>query len=379
MRILVLSCNTGGGHNSAAAAMKEYFDSIGVFCEVKDALAFESQKKSDFISSGHVFIYKHTPRLFGSAYRFMEEHPTKPDDISVIYEIFKKGATPLYEYIAENCFDTVICTHVWACMILKEVRKKYETSFRSYVIATDYTCAPGTEELDADLFFLPHVQMIPEYLSSGLPHEKLVPAGIPVKRAFYEKLPSNEAKRLLGLPTDKRVVLMMCGSMGCGPLRELGTEIAKALPQESMLVVICGSNEKLLEKFEKMTNYENLLVVGFTKQIALYMDAADIILTKPGGLSSTEAATKRVPTIFIDAVPGCETRNIEFFTRNGLSITAETVEKLTALVLELLADQGKRAAIKEKMAEFFPEYTAKTIGEKILSEARLKEIVNERS
>lgn len=368
MRVLILSCNTGGGHNSAASAIKEYFESVGVSCEIKDALAFDSQTKSDFISWGHVFIYRRIPRLFGASYKFIENHPPKPGTSSVIYDIVRKDAESLHDFLRETGYDIIVSTHIFASMILTEVRKKYLTNFKTYFIATDYTCSPGVDEIDAEAFFIPHKALISEFTGNGLPENKIVSSGIPVRRSFYEHVDAASAKRELDLPTDKRVILMMCGSMGCGPLRELAFTLAEGIPRDSVLVVICGNNEKLYEKFKKFCDVPNVHIVGFTRKVHLYMDAASVILTKPGGLSSTEAATKGLPMVLIDAVPGCESKNMEFFVQNGFAVTDETIEGLTAKVNLLLDDEEKAKKMSLALRESFSEYAAEKIGRYILSE-----------
>lgn len=370
MRILILSCNTGGGHNSAAAAVKEYLESVGVSCEIKDALAFESEMKSDFISWGHVFIYKNIPRLFGASYKFIENHPPKPGSQSMIYEIVKKGAENLHDFLLETGYDIIISTHIFASMILTEIRKKYPIKFKTYFIATDYTCSPGVDEIDADAYFIPHKALISEFTGCGLPAEKIIPTGIPVRHVFYHHVERQEACKELGFPSKNRMVLMMCGSMGCGPLRELAFELSQNLPEDSELAVICGSNEKLYEKFRKAQAFSNLHVVGFTKKISLYMDAASLILTKPGGLSSTEAATKGLPMIFIDAVPGCESKNMDFFVQNGFASTADTIEGLVSLVRTYLDSGDKTQSMMQALRQNFSEYAAQKIGEYVLAEVK---------
>ncbi|MEE1160471.1 MAG: hypothetical protein U0K70_00245, partial [Acutalibacteraceae bacterium] len=102
MRLLILSCNTGEGHNSAARAIKGYLETKNIPCEIRDALAFWSPEKSKIISKGHVFIYRKMPKLFGVSYRFEENHPPKEGDESFIYELVIKGCDSLEEYLSEN-------------------------------------------------------------------------------------------------------------------------------------------------------------------------------------------------------------------------------------------------------------------------------------
>ena len=109
MRVLILSANTGGGHNSVASALSEYFEKVGVTAETADTLKFISEKASDFISWGHSYVYRKLPRLFGLGYRFEERHSPR-----FIYEQCAKGADALASYLEENKYDAIVCVQLVA-------------------------------------------------------------------------------------------------------------------------------------------------------------------------------------------------------------------------------------------------------------------------
>ena len=368
MKILILSCNTGGGHNSAAAAIKEYFDSREVFCEIQDALAFDSKLKSELISKANTLLYKKTPKLFGASYHYLEDHPSKSGHQSLIYTVMKRGTEKLYEYLSENHFDAVICTHVFAGMMMTELKKRYDVSIRSYFVATDYASYPGIEEVKVDAYFIAHKYLVSDYVRYGVPEEKVIPTGIPIKRAFYKALPREKARGFLGLPSEKKIVLLMGGSLGCGPIYKFGKQLLNNMPEDTKLVVICGSNEKLVKKFEKLSSDENLRVVGFTNKMNIYMDACDIVITKPGGLSSTESSTKLLPMVLMGDAIGCETRNLDFFLDNDFAVSANTLDGLTTEVINLLSDDEKMRNIKELLHESFSVYSAGMIGDHVIAD-----------
>jgi len=369
MKILILSCNTGGGHNSAAAALKEYFDSKEIFCEIQDALAFDSRLKSDIISKGDILLYKKAPKLFGFGYRFAENHPSKPGYDSFLYTVMKSGTAKLYEYLCENHFQVVLCTHVFAGMMMTEIKRRYWLNLRFYFVATDYASYPGIEEVRADAFFVAHKNLIPDYTAYGIPEHLVIPVGIPIKRAFYKSLTKERAKEILNLPQDKRVVLLMCGSIGCGPVHKLGMKILKKLPEDAVLAVICGSNLKLFKKFEKHNASENLHVVGYTNKMNIYMDACDIVVTKPGGLSSTESATKLLPMVLMGEPVACEVRNMEFFLKNGFAVTGDTLEGLADETVALLTDDEKTSSMSDILKESFSVYSAGVICDYVITAA----------
>lgn len=330
MRVLILSANTGGGHNSTALALAEQFEEMNVVCEIADALSMISEKASSFISWGHSYVYRKMPRLFGTAYRFEEKHPPRK-----IYDYFAKGSVALQEKLLSECFDAVICVHVFAGMMMAEVRCRFGNQIPNYFVATDYTCSPGVASLNADAFFIPHRMLFGEFIRAMIPADKLYATGIPVRNEFYETLDKVEARRQLGLREDGKVVLLGCGSIGCGKLDRHALELANRLPDDATLVVLCGKNEELANDLSRFAS-DTFVVVGYTKDVPLYMSAADVYLTKPGGLMTTESIIKRLPMVFIDAVPGCETRNFDFLsscevaegTKNWKQAISKTVRML---------------------------------------------------
>ncbi|MBR4762313.1 MAG: glycosyl transferase [Clostridia bacterium] len=362
MKVLILSCNTGQGHNSAAKAIKDYFEENGVKCDIKDALLYRSPAFSKFIGAGHVFFYRNLPTLFGVGYKFEENHPPKGNRTSLMYDVVIRGCNALAKDLESSDYSAVVCTHVFAAMMMTRLRKNGVTDIPTYLVATDYTCHPGTGETDVDKYFIPHADLSGEYLTAGIKEDRLFPTGIPVNPTFYGRREATLAKKELNLPADKRIVLIMSGSMGCGPIKQFVKLLPGTLPRDSHLVVICGSNKKLYKSIKKLAA-PNVTAVGYTDKVSLYMDAASVILTKPGGLSSTESAAKHLPMLFIDAVPGCETRNFDFFISRGFADSAPGIKPLAALVCEYLADLEKTNKMEERLSEVFCEPSAKAIFE----------------
>ena len=118
MRVLILSCNTGEGHNSCSAAIQECFEAQGVHCEVTDALRFISKGASALFAKAHVAMYRHFPALFRHSYRFLENHPGVFQKKSPIHRFFSVGTRRLVDHILAGGFNVVICTHVFSAMIL---------------------------------------------------------------------------------------------------------------------------------------------------------------------------------------------------------------------------------------------------------------------
>ena len=327
MKFLILTCNTGGGHHATAAAISEYFTAQGQECVTLDCLDFLSPAKAKLISEGHVLLYRRAPKLFGIGYRFEENHMPK-----LILAQCESCADEFYEAVQKVGCDAVINVHVFSALIMSAAKRLYVLELPGYFVATDYTCSPGVGCSDQDVYFIPHKELTEEFVACGVPADRIVPTGIPVRPVFYETNPREAARRTLELPLTGKLVLLTC-----------------------------GSNEKLKKDLEKDRLSGRVQIVGFTREMDLYMDAADLILTKAGGLSTTEALMKRLPIVYVDAVPGCETRNLEFMVRHGFAQTADAPEDLSMLVCTLLHDPDRLAQQRSAIAEAFPDRAVEAI------------------
>ena len=362
MKVLILSCNTGEGHNSAGKAIKYYFEQNGDECHMVDTLAFWSEKMSKLIASGHVFIYTRTPKMFDIVYNgaeiFAKKETSKHD--SVLFKLFARGAKNLYDYIIAGGFERIVCFHPFASQMLTKVLRDHpELQIPTYLVATDYTCSPGAGESKMDVYIIPHPTVADEFIKRGVPRAKIVPIGIPINNA-YTSLPDKKTARvMLELPENDKIVLLMCGSMGCGPIEKIAESIAGEMGGDATLVIVCGRNERLYNELVHLSEKnKKVRVLGFTDKMPVYMSAADLFVTKPGGLSSTEAACVHLPMVMIDAVAGCETYNLNFFANNGFALTSENVEGIVTKTLGLLFDSESLERMRSKLAENFSADTA---------------------
>ncbi len=346
----------------------EVLEARGVECRLRDVLACLSPRFSDFICNWHVFLYRHGPGIFDTAYRAMDHSLSEPDETTPLYELLALGVDKLYEILQKDQYDAVICVHVFSGMMMTELRRKKNVQIPCFFVDTDYSCAPFTEQCGMDGYFIPYAALIPEFVSRGLPKEKLIPSGIPVRQQFYSQSDKIQARRKLGLPENGFVVLLMCGSMGCGPMRKLAKGLTDQIPASGMLVTICGRNEKLRKSLEDISD-ERLRLLGFCSQMSEYMDAADLIVTKPGGLSSTEAANKHLPMVFINAIGGCEEKNFELFLKEGFAIGSKDPDEVLKLVADLRDHPEKLSRMRSCLEQAFDKNAAQMIVDTVMRAA----------
>lgn len=367
MRILMLSANTGEGHNSSAKALMEVLQSRGVECQLQDCLAYLSPNFSKFICDWHVRIYQYGGKIFDKGYRFLE-NTANPENFNPIYELISLGAGKLRDTIMEEDFDGVVCVHPFAGTMITEVRRSWGMEIPTCLVATDYTCSPTVEQCDLDTFFVPAAEICREFELAGIPREKQMVTGIPVRQGFYEKADRQQARTTLQLPQESLVVLVMCGSMGCGPIERIAEETLSQMPEDSVMVAVCGRNEKLRESMERIRD-PRLRVTGFIHNFTTYLDSADLIITKPGGLSSTEAANKHVPMVFINTVGGCESRNFDHFVKKGYAVGSSEPEEVIRIAIRMVWDTASREKMRKTLTEAFCTNTGVVMADHIISAA----------
>ncbi|MBE6768891.1 MAG: glycosyltransferase [Ruminococcaceae bacterium] len=352
MRVLLLSCNTGEGHNSCAKAIKEYFEAQGDRCTIRDGLAFVSDKFARFISWGHSCMYRHLPWLFKWGYGCAEKHPTVFQKGSPAYRFLARGTERLYHYLHEEDYDAIICTHVFTALMLTAVLHTHTLRATTFFVCTDYTCSPGAKESELNLYFIPDATLSAEFDSPNIPRDKQIPCGIPIRQIFYTACDAQTAKKAVGVSPAHRHLLLMCGSMGCGPIKKLLRLLSAQLPSDWELSVVCGNNKKLEKQLAATyREHSNIHIHGYVENMALMMESADLYLTKPGGISVTEAAMKQLPMVLIDAVAGCEEYNRLYYVRCGGAETAGGAKELAALCLQLMQREDHRLRIQKHLAE----------------------------
>lgn len=350
MSVLILSANTGQGHNSCARALQGIYAARGIPCEIRDTLAYLSPEVSKLVSEGHVLMYRKMPRLLSASYHSAERHPKAYTERSPLYKFLASGVKKLLPDVQAGGFDTIICVHVFASLMVTELRRRYPVPLRTAFLATDYTCSPTCADSRLDRYFVPP-GLTEEFVRAGLPQDRILETGIPIRGDFHEPTDPAAAKAAFGVDPVHRHLLVMCGSMGCGPMEDLVQDIGQKLPENCELTVVCGTNHSLYRRLtQEYGDQRRIHVQAYVENMSELMDSADLYLTKPGGISVTEATRKRLPMVLVNAVAGCEDDNLRYFTALGAAVTADTPEELSALCLSLLADPQALSAMAARYA-----------------------------
>ncbi|MGN0383833.1 MAG: glycosyltransferase [Eubacterium sp.] len=339
---LILSCSTGGGHNAAGEAIKKELIKRGHNVKMFDPYLLVNDYMPNRVGNTYVKLVQNVPRMFGLIYQAGEIVRNIPMK-SPVYYANTKTAKRLARYLQNNHFDVMIIPHLFPAEMITYLKRHNVALPTSIFVATDYTCIPFTEETECDYYFVPAQSKVEDYEKRGIDSKKIIPFGIPVDGDYYKYMTKEQAKDMLGLLHDKRYILLSGGSIGAGNI-EKSIEVLKRYynnQKDVKIIVICGNNGRLYNRLK--SKYKDTIdLIRYTDKLAVYMRACDIFISKPGGLSSTEAAVAQVPLIHITPISGCESHNMRYFVSNGMSIGVKNIYKELEASLDYISNEKVR-------------------------------------
>ena len=368
LKILFLSIPTGGGHHQAARAMERYFEGReDVECRMLDMAENVNSALAEAVSKGYILTTSVTPKLFGAIYDLLDARENPGTEASrtirVLMSAFQKK---LCAYIDTFRPDIIVSTHPFCTITLNRAAKHHAIPAYLISIVTDFTVHPFWEQARSDYYVIASELLKFQALKKWGTVDQVLPLGIPIHPKFATKQPKSEARKALGLE-DKFTVLIMMGSMGYGTSTKDAIKSLDRLEGDFQILAVCGSNKKLKSRLDRLHVTKKLVTYGYVDHVDVLMDACDCIVTKPGGLTTSEALAKRLPIIMLDPIPGQEDRNKEFMLNNGIAMHISENFGVEEAVYQLLNNPFKAEQMIANTAHFAKPHAAKELGEFILS------------
>lgn len=383
-KVLILSASTGGGHNRAARAIKEeitkkIINGEKLECEIVDSLKFVHNMMDKIISQGYEKSALYTPKAYGRAYRISEsdiisKHEFKNNPIAGLM------ARKLGKLIESKKPDVIIGTHPFpmialcsikkdnsplenklASTIKKNLKLSYEMDMPPMIsVLTDYTTHSTWIQQEIDHYIVGD-EFVKQLLIEELVDENKVHTyGIPVEKSFLTNRDRQTVLSELNLDKDKFTILLMGGSFGAGNIRETLIELLD-INRDFQIIVISGKNETLKEKIDKSllsyTHNKNVCSLGFTDKMNDILAAVDILITKPGGLTTTEALLKGIPMIIPYYIPGQEEENLDFLLNCGAALKPTKKYTIPVLIKTLIDDPNRLKRLKENI-DYMKKYSS---------------------
>ncbi len=337
MKVLLLSITAGQGHNSTARAISDYLEMYGVETRTVDTYGYFNKLLGDTVSKGYLLSVDSAKLIYSKVYGHLEKRKKNANKISATREINKVFIRKMKKLLAEYDPDVIVCTHIFAGIIVDIMRAEYNIRAKTVCILTDFAFHPYWEEiLHFDYIVTPNELLDFKAAKKGFMPSQVLPYGIPINPKFSVDIPKSEARMRLGLDKDKPVVLLMSGSMGYGNI-EKTVRALDEIDIDFQLVVVCGNNAESKKKIDGMTTTKKVVNLGYIDYVDLCMDAADCIVTKPGGITTSEALAKNLPLIIVNPIPGQEDRNTDFLLNNGVAMRVNESNSIDDVVYEMFS------------------------------------------
>ncbi|MBP5661796.1 MAG: hypothetical protein J6X30_01405 [Clostridia bacterium] len=362
MKVLLLSCSTGEGHNRAAQALAEEMERRRIPYQSADPVSFRSIRAQATVASLYNNMIRKVPRAFGLVYGAGALYSRWHRFPSPVYAANALYADKLGAFIRSGGFTCAVATHLYGMEALTALKRRGKLDVPAYGVLTDYTSTPFIEETDMDKMFVPAGEAKDMLIRRGWKPERIVVSGIPASRAFYEDKPRAQARAELQIPLDATVFLLMAGGIGNDRLLQLCRDFVSSSRQGELALVMIGRNEAMRKRLRAACGDTPLLrTVSFTDRIADYMHACDVLISKAGGLSSTEAAVAGASLVHYGSIPGCETKNAAFFASHGLSFAARSRAQALEMARTLAYDRAQAEAMRAAQREWIPPLAAADI------------------
>lgn len=343
IKILILYEDIGTGHKRTAMALKKAFEKReNVEASIENPFGEKFPSLSYLTTRIYLKTLKLTPELWGYLYEMERDKIERRINKLVGISIY----TFIKDYVLSLKPDAVICTHPFCCSILSHVKR--DLNIPIYAILTDYDVHAYWIHHQIDGYFVGSNEMKTQMKNMGVSDDKIYVTGIPIDEEFYVRKDKFEVRQKLGFSLDKPLVLVMGGGLGLGNMKKAVKVIQNY--KDIQIAVLCGFNKNLKSKLEEIAD-DNVKVFGHVDNVHDFMEAADVLITKSGGLTITEAITKKLPMIVFDPIPGQEERNLEFLLRKRIALRIKDIEKLDKKIMDLLGDSKKLNEMKERMEE----------------------------
>ena len=373
MKAMILSITTGQGHHSAAKSIGEALELRGVKVKIVDVYKQIDKNFSDALNKGFLLATKHTAKAYRAVYELIDTKTAPSTKYSFQNVMGILAGIRFEKFIEEFNPDAIICTHVFAAQVVNELKRRGRlTEIPTIGIVTDYTIHPLWEEVTN----VEYVEIASEFNSiranmKGISNERLLPFGIPIQKKFSIKRDKSEAREALSLPLDGKIILVMAGSMGYGDMPSFIDGILR-FDNSCTVLAICGNNKKLYNSLTKKGYPDSVKLYNFIDNVDELMDAADCIVTKPGGLTTSEAMAKNLPMIFVNPLPGQEDRNQEFFLNSGLALAVTKTFSIDEALFFLFNQPGRLELIKSEMKKFAKPDSSEKLADFVIDLIRKK-------
>jgi processive 1,2-diacylglycerol beta-glucosyltransferase len=350
-RILILSASVGAGHLRAAQAVELALRELAPEAHVEnvDVLTLTNALFRRLYGSAYLELVNKAPHVLGYFYDMMDR-PRRADSSRdrLRRAVEKLNLRKLESFLVDQPWDVIVNTHFLPAELIAGLTKARKLRTPQMTVTTDFETHRLWVNQPCDHFTTATEEGKAYLIHWGVPAEKITVTGIPIHPIFARPMERAEALKKQGLKGDRPVVLQLAGGFGVGPIESLFKGLL-AIDTPLEIAVVCGKNEKLRAKMAKLAipAKHRAKIIGFTTEMDQLLCAADLVLSKPGGLTTSEILARGAAFAIVNPIPGQESRNSDYLLENGAAVKINNLPTMALKLAPLLADPARLRTLKE--------------------------------
>jgi processive 1,2-diacylglycerol beta-glucosyltransferase len=350
-RIIAFYISDAGGHNKAAENIREAFEYKDPKVKVLkiNALGYFYPRGEKVVDFTYLAIIKHFPQIWKTIY----DRRDVIRSLTPVQKFFNKIAfRKLSKLIKDFRPDCFIATQAFPCGVTGDFKEKFGCKIPLIAVVTDYYPHRFWIHDAINKYTVASLEAKKLLVRQGVPEEKIKILGIPISVKFLTSYPRKAIAHELGVSGSLPAVLLMGGGLGIGPIKKIAKELDR-LPFNFQTIVICGRNKRLYKWFvrNKRKFKKAIYPFGYVEFVHKLMDFCDIIITKPGGVTVSEALSKGMAIVITTPIPGQEERNVKYLLKKGVIVKGEESGSVSEAVSSFLSDKKKMYVYKERAKE----------------------------
>lgn len=366
-RILFLYLTKHSGHYSAAVAVESAMRQLDGRLEsmLLDSFSHANPVLSKVTLRAYLAALKAAPEIWEWMYDNLE---FKKRTAKIRESLNRGNSRKLQKVLNEFRPDAIVCTQAFACGVMASWKRATRRKTPLLVgVLTDFVAHRYWADPDVDLYIAPSEETRQNLIVQGVLPERVTTHGIPTNQRFARSVDRATVIKNLGLKSDLPKILVMGGSLGLGPMKSVIRKLNK-LPQPFDIIVVTGKNEELQEQLARKGPKlrHTTKIFGFVENVDELMEIAEMIITKPGGITTAEALVKKLPMIIINPIPGQEAKNTEYLLSKNVAVEAKDAKDVMLFVDEFLRNPRKLWEMREAAAALGRPRSAHNAAQEIL-------------
>lgn len=346
-RILLMYISEISGHHSATLAIEKTIKILQPDTEILNINAFHYTNpiSEKIINRLYLGVIKRTPQIWDYLY----DNPKVIKNIERLKETIHRYNCPKLKGLFDKFKpDAVACAQAFPCGMVADFKKTYNSQIPLIAVLTDYIPHSYWIYDTVNYYISPSQEVTSRLLKKGVAADKIKTLGIPFDPKFNERISRFEVMEKLKLDSSLPTLLIMGGGQGLGPIKTMVRALEKVKLGLQEIIVV-GTNKKLYRSLKRRLkkNRKKIIVFGYVDNVDELMSVSDMIITKPGGITTAEALAKKIPMLIVKPIPGQEENNADYLVQKNVALKLERARDINFVVEELLKDNPRLNRMRE--------------------------------